>query len=219
MIEAAKSGDCKDVLHSIQVVGVSVDACVQQYRRTALHWACESGNIELCGLLIEQQALVDFKDRSGATALHWAAWNGHPEVIKLLLANGANKYVKDNDSETPAEGACDLASKNAFVSPRKAAQAGTTLLQLAARTRENLSKHGDSWLPPDVSTQVERLRYAQADAVEVKQKLSTLKKSLGLVQSGKCAGVARGEEAGDSRVNNIAQARKELGYILEKFKD
>lgn len=118
LIEAAKNGDIHGVLGLIEGVGVEVDACVAQYRRTALHWACERGHMELCETLIGHQADVNFTDRNGATPLHWAAWNGHPEVVKLLLSKGADKYLEDKDCETALQGASDEPTRDALVTPR-----------------------------------------------------------------------------------------------------
>ena len=104
LLEAAKSDNREEVVRLINEVGVAVDACVAQYRRTALHWACEGGLVELCTCLLEHHADVNFLDRTGASALHRAAWNDHPAIIELLLANGANKLQPDEDGETPLQG-------------------------------------------------------------------------------------------------------------------
>ncbi|OQD97576.1 hypothetical protein PENVUL_c082G09221 [Penicillium vulpinum] len=51
---------------------------------TALHFAAESGNIELVQLLLSFNVLTTSSAR-GKTALHRAANNGHPKVCELLM--------------------------------------------------------------------------------------------------------------------------------------
>ena len=117
-IEAAKSGDLEAVTGFVEGVGLDVDACVAQYRRTGLHWACEGGNLEMCQALIDYAADVNFADKNGATPLHWAAWNGHAEVVKLLLASGADKHLEDGDRETPLQGASNKDVQALLETPR-----------------------------------------------------------------------------------------------------
>eukprot|EP00656_Telonema_subtile_P032901 TRINITY_DN3620_c0_g1_i1.p1 TRINITY_DN3620_c0_g1~~TRINITY_DN3620_c0_g1_i1.p1 ORF type:complete len:223 (+),score=44.70 TRINITY_DN3620_c0_g1_i1:195-863(+) len=117
-LEAAKNGDLKEVIGYLEGVGVPVDTCVSQYRRTALHWACEGGHYEICKTLVEHAADVNFRDKNGATPLHWASWNGHSEVVKLLLASGADKRIEDVDRETALAGASDADTQALLYSPR-----------------------------------------------------------------------------------------------------
>ena len=46
MLQAAKDGDLVSVQHHIGELGA--DACHQAYRRTALHWAAENGDVSPC---------------------------------------------------------------------------------------------------------------------------------------------------------------------------
>jgi len=113
-LDAAKAGDANAVVGQLEGVGTPVDACVPQYRRTALHWASEGGHTEVCTKLIEAQADVNFTDRSGATPLHKAAWNGHAGICELLIKHGSDPHAKDQDDETPLVGAVDAATRNAM---------------------------------------------------------------------------------------------------------
>ena len=102
-LSSAKEGDLEAVKAHLGTL--SVDACIEAYGRTALHWGAETGNLTLCELLLDQRADPNFKDRESATPLHKAAWNGHSAVAKLLLLNGADPDLRDKDGETPAQGA------------------------------------------------------------------------------------------------------------------
>jgi len=114
-LDAAKAGDVDGVVGHLEGVGTPVDACVPQYRRTALHWACEGGHRDVCVALIDAQADVNFWDRSGATPLHWAAWNSHVGICELLVEHKADPFAKDNDNETALDSsAVDAATKAAL---------------------------------------------------------------------------------------------------------
>jgi len=71
-------------------------------QRTLLHWAVDSGNIELTIRLISLGLDVNKKDISGQTPLHYAATCEHEEIIKILLENGADVNIKDNEGEVPS---------------------------------------------------------------------------------------------------------------------
>jgi ankyrin repeat protein len=52
---------------------------------TPLHYASESGRIEIARLLIEHGASVEVQDKAGRTPLDVASGEQHDEMIKLLL--------------------------------------------------------------------------------------------------------------------------------------
>ncbi|KAM7193221.1 ankyrin [Rhypophila sp. PSN 637] len=74
------------------------------YRRTPLHWAMTSGNVEVVRLLLEAGTNPDVVDDDGATPLSelvtrlecGASRQGHPEIARMLLEWGA-----DPDLEYP----------------------------------------------------------------------------------------------------------------------
>jgi len=68
-LDAAKNGDVEAVLGQLEGIGTPVDSCVQPFKRTALHWACEGGHNDVCVVLIEANADVDFKDRVSGSIL------------------------------------------------------------------------------------------------------------------------------------------------------
>ena len=60
---------------------------LQKDGRTALHTACLAGQIEAAGVLIENGAQVEARDKFYKTAFHIAASSGHTKLLRLLLVN------------------------------------------------------------------------------------------------------------------------------------
>jgi len=74
---------------------------VDQNRRTALHWASKSGDVELTNLLVSQGVNVDALDINGHTPLHLAAIQDRflPATIQLL-AGKPNVNIADQNGNT-----------------------------------------------------------------------------------------------------------------------
>ncbi len=72
------------------------------YRETPLHWAV-SGDVRLIPLLAANGVAVDALDRNGRTALHLAAMKGNRDGAIALLGEGADRNLRDNNNESPAE--------------------------------------------------------------------------------------------------------------------
>jgi len=64
---------------------------------TSLHYAARSGHLEICRLLLSNDADANAATPSGATPLHRAAYIGHAHVVHLLLAKGAKLSTQDLD--------------------------------------------------------------------------------------------------------------------------
>ena len=64
---------------------------------TLLHIAAAGGNYEVAKLLIEYDADVNAKCRTGRSPLHDAALFGHLNIVKLLIENGADPLAKINN--------------------------------------------------------------------------------------------------------------------------
>ncbi|ORX76249.1 ankyrin, partial [Anaeromyces robustus] len=58
--------------------------------RTALHYVCENGNIEIVKLLLDKGSPINIHDNKYFTPLHLASFNGFYDITKLLLENGAS---------------------------------------------------------------------------------------------------------------------------------
>ena len=55
-----------------------------------IHLAAYFGLQESMSALLDKNADIESKDRSGRTPLSWAAENGHEAVVKLLLDKNAD---------------------------------------------------------------------------------------------------------------------------------
>lgn len=82
-------------------------------KRTALHYACSAGALDVVTVLLEFGAKVSPKDRFGATALHRAAGCSKApsgkqvvEMCKMLLDAGANGDAVDSAGDTAFHVAC-----------------------------------------------------------------------------------------------------------------
>ncbi|KAK3280665.1 hypothetical protein CYMTET_11508 [Cymbomonas tetramitiformis] len=70
--------------------------------RTALHWATDSGHVELVSLLLQHGPDLILQDTDGMTALHYAALTEHEQISRSLVEAGADIEVADSEGETPA---------------------------------------------------------------------------------------------------------------------
>jgi ankyrin repeat protein len=76
---------------------------------TPLHWAAESGSVEMCRLMLEHQAVcgaLSSVDASGATPLHWAAGEGRVDVVRLFESRHAPIDARDLNGENALHFAC-----------------------------------------------------------------------------------------------------------------
>lgn len=74
-----------------------------QNSRTALHYACYWGELELVSPLLElekdvKSGLVNVRDRNGETGLHIASRGGFKAIVKELLKANANKEIQNKVS-------------------------------------------------------------------------------------------------------------------------
>lgn len=78
--------------------------------QTALHLACERGDLACVKELLEEsQARTDIKDRNGETPMHYASKQDSPVIIQALcsrLCSGVNEL--NTNGETPLHVACRL---------------------------------------------------------------------------------------------------------------
>ena len=67
------------------------------HNNTALHYAAQSGSVDIIKLLLDTGISVNLTDKDGSTPLHVSAEFGHVEATKFLVERGAvinstNKY-------------------------------------------------------------------------------------------------------------------------------
>jgi hypothetical protein len=94
-LAAVRKGDVAAVERALAGGGVAVDTPFR-YKRTALSFAADRGDVAMVGLLLDKGANPDLADTFyNQTALAWAAGPAqarkpeHAEVVRLLLAKGA----------------------------------------------------------------------------------------------------------------------------------
>ena len=56
-----------------------------QEARSALHLAAESGNADICEMLLAKNAYVNSRTKVGWTPLHFVAYKGFNEMINQLV--------------------------------------------------------------------------------------------------------------------------------------
>lgn len=81
---AAHDGRTEFLRELLETYEVEVD-CVDEMKRTALHYASLGGHNSSVELLLRYGATVDLRDCGGSTPLHLACSRGHLEVLEQLL--------------------------------------------------------------------------------------------------------------------------------------
>ena len=76
---------------------------VDDDRRSALHYACGTGNVKCVKLLLVNGAEVDLRDKEGYTPLHIASGYMHTEVVNALIESGADPEIKDEQGRSALE--------------------------------------------------------------------------------------------------------------------
>ena len=76
---------------------------IDYFGQTAYHWAAKLGNEKMLDLLISYGRYHNQKDFKGRTPIYLAAEKGYFKTCKFLLDNGANPFLCDANSKTPAD--------------------------------------------------------------------------------------------------------------------
>ncbi|XP_028991606.1 protein TANC1 isoform X2 [Betta splendens] len=79
---------------------VQVDGCDTLWGETALTAAAGRGKMEVCGLLLEQGAVVQQVNQRGVSPLFCAVRQGHWQIAELLLQRGADINISDKQGRT-----------------------------------------------------------------------------------------------------------------------
>lgn len=74
---------------------------LDMYRRSAMHYAAEQGNIEVLHILLRAGCSVDVGDSDDVTPLHLAAARDNPDAVALLISCGAKVNRKSIDGTGP----------------------------------------------------------------------------------------------------------------------
>ena len=142
--DAAMHGDL-EVVRELLEEGADVNLA-QGDGMTALHWAAETGDVKMVGILLDAGADLEGVTRIGDyTPLHVASEAGHGEVVRALLEAGADVEARRALAGTTAlhlaAAAGDVASIDALVSfgaaidARESEWGQTPLIFAASRDR------------------------------------------------------------------------------------
>ncbi len=83
--------------------GASVNARLDNYDCTPLHYAAWHGKTEAAECLLSAGADVNAVNRDLKTPMHLAASNGHASTIRCLAQRGASLTAKNRDGLTPLD--------------------------------------------------------------------------------------------------------------------
>ena len=106
-------------------VNARVDVFDQE-ARSALHLAAESGNADICEMLLAKNAYVNSKTKAGWTPLHYVAFNGFNELIHPLVT----KHNAAIDATSMVSHTKELGSFNSFLHLKTVMLMGLTVVCL-----------------------------------------------------------------------------------------
>ena len=100
LLMIAKKGDKEKILEllSSNVININFQ---NENGWSALHFACDEGNLKIVEILIKSKINLNLKTNEKKTALHIAAFRGYFDISKLLIENGANINIRDNEKNLP----------------------------------------------------------------------------------------------------------------------
>jgi ankyrin repeat protein len=70
---------------------------------TPLHFAAQTGNMEIVRLLLSKGAEVNERNNEGITPLHLAVQKCNQEACRSLIGKGADLEAKDKENRTPTD--------------------------------------------------------------------------------------------------------------------
>jgi ankyrin repeat protein len=120
---AIENGHCKSFVKLLVKFGADVNLIAAETRQTPLHYAAQTGNLEIVKFLLSKGAEVSARMKNnctplnvtteyghlwGKTPIHFAAQNGNPETVKFLLSKGAEVSARCEYEGSPL----DVASEN-----------------------------------------------------------------------------------------------------------
>jgi ankyrin repeat protein len=94
LMTAARTGK-PEAVRALLAAGADVNAMEPERKQNALMWAISQKHSEVARLLLEHDAEVDAKSKSGSTPLHFAAREGDFESAQILVKAGADVNAKD----------------------------------------------------------------------------------------------------------------------------
>lgn len=95
-----ENGQIPPLLSCLEIYPNSITT-TDEYGRTSLHIASNTGNIPIMEILVRAGATINSIDNNGKTSLHFACQNGQYQAAKWLIEKGANLDFKDHKENTP----------------------------------------------------------------------------------------------------------------------
>lgn len=75
---------------------------------TALHYACEKGDLKIAVMLLNKTKIIDIENSEGMTPLIYAVQKKHEKLIEKLLEMGADPYIPDKSQKSALDYAKNL---------------------------------------------------------------------------------------------------------------
>ena len=100
LLLSAKKGDKEKVIELLHIENIDINY-KDEIGWSALHYACDEGNLKIVDILIKANADINAKSNDKRTPLHLAAKHGYFDISKLLYENGACLTSVDNEKNLP----------------------------------------------------------------------------------------------------------------------
>ena len=107
----AKRGDREKFLEIYrQILSLEKNIINLNYKdengNTALHYACDEGNLKIVEILLDANCETDNKNIKKETPLHLSAKRGYFDISKRLIESGANLNAEDSEKNSPLHYVC-----------------------------------------------------------------------------------------------------------------
>ena len=114
LLKYSKKGDKEKVLEILNNPKININY-KNETGWTALHYACDEGNLKIVEILIKAHADINIKNNDKKSALHLSAFRGYFDITKLLIDNGADINSLDNEKNLAIH-LCALRGHNELLS-------------------------------------------------------------------------------------------------------
>ena len=135
---ACRSGQ-KDLVTLLLNANAEIDPSKELSNHTPLQAACDSGDLEMCQLLLARGASVRTENRYHRTALHYAA-RKNVDISSLLIAHGADANAA---TKTTQEGCCYVTGRTPLHEAASCGRLDIVELLLEHKTDVNATSFND----------------------------------------------------------------------------
>ncbi|KAJ1446313.1 ankyrin repeat-containing domain protein [Pelagophyceae sp. CCMP2097] len=103
-LHCASAGGHANMVDRLISAGAEFKTSATAEGRTALHWACAKGRLDVVKLLLQKGARQDSRDGAGHTALHLAAMHGHLLLcVHLVKLDDGPLKMQNSIGKTPRD--------------------------------------------------------------------------------------------------------------------